>query len=297
MLKANGVLKAKNILDATIDAGFDLCGIARVEKLSDAQTRFTSWLDNGYGEGLEYLYRNEDMRFDPKLIVEGAKSVVVCAVNYKNSSSLGYVDDFEPKIASYAHNIDYHKTIKNMLFDVAKRLGLSEKGVAFRVFVDSAPIAEKMWAVKAGLGWIGRNSLLITPQFGSFVLLGELVIAEEVDCYSEPFSEVFCDTCGLCLLRCPNGAILSGGGIDTRRCISRLTIEKGAKSGADLHGWYFGCDVCQSVCPHNQKTPLAKNPLFMPIFDPKELKPNFWETTPEKELDHKIGKTPITRKR
>lgn len=157
-------------------AGFDLCGVAPCRHLVRNEQFFRRWLGDGRHASLGYLERNLDKRFDVRRLVEGAQTVVVCAVGYKNGLSDGYPDDFRAKIASYALTADYHATIKGMLGDLFGRLRAAEPALAGRAFVDSAPLVEKQLAVEAGLGWIGRQSLLVTPRFGSFVLLGELVL-------------------------------------------------------------------------------------------------------------------------
>ena len=158
-------------------AGFDLCGVAPCRHLVRNEQFFRRWLGDGRHASLGYLERNLDKRFDVRRLVEGAQTIVVCAVGYKNGLSDGYPDDFRAKIASYALTADYHATIKGMLGDLFGRLRAAEPALAGRAFVDSAPLVEKQLAVEAGLGWIGRQSLLVTPRFGSFVLLGELVLA------------------------------------------------------------------------------------------------------------------------
>ena len=167
-------------------AGFDLCGVAPCRHLVRNEQFFRRWLGDGRHASLGYLERNLDKRFDVRRLVEGAQTVVVCAVGYKNGLSDGYPDDFRAKIASYALTADYHATIKGMLGDLFGRLRAAEPALAGRAFVDSAPLVEKQLAVEAGLGWIGRQSLLVTPRFGSFVLLGELVLDAACDRYDEP---------------------------------------------------------------------------------------------------------------
>ena len=171
-------------------AGFDLCGVAPCRHLVRNEQFFRRWLGDGRHASLGYLERNLDKRFDVRRLVEGAQTVVVCAVGYKNGLSDGYPDDFRAKIASYALTADYHATIKGMLGDLFGRLRAAEPALAGRAFVDSAPLVEKQLAVEAGLGWIGRQSLLVTPRFGSFVLLGELVLDAACDRYDEPLAGV-----------------------------------------------------------------------------------------------------------
>ncbi|MBQ1253561.1 MAG: tRNA epoxyqueuosine(34) reductase QueG [Alistipes sp.] len=275
--------------------GFDLCGVARCEKLTFNNNALNSWLEKGYDSSLEYMSRNVDKRCDVRLMVEGAKTVIVCAVSYKSVVSDGYAEDDGCKIASYACNKDYHKTIKKMLKQLLKELKVKYPTLNGRVFVDSAPIFEKQYAVNAGLGWIGRQSLLITPEYGSYVLLGELVVDAYADNYDQPLQGVGCGECRRCMEACPNGAIVAPMTINTSRCISCHTIEQQPTSEIDLHGWIFGCDECQSCCPYNQKAAYHNNTLFDPIFNPRDISPTDWAAMSAKEFEARMGTTPLKR--
>ena len=250
------------------------------------------WLDGGNAEQLHYMHRNIDRRCDPRGLFEGAQSVVVCAVNYRNPLSAGYPEGFGgARVASYALCVDYHTTIKRMLQQMAERLRAIYPTLTGRCFVDTAPLMEKALAVRAGLGAVGRNSLLLTPQYGSFVLLGELVLADEIDHYDAPLDWSPCGECHLCERLCPVGAINPNRTIDTRRCISAVTLEVGGS--ADTHGWVCGCDECQTRCPHNHGKPLSDNPAFMPIIDP--LKPEVERLLSARELAPEFATTPLAR--
>ena len=268
------------------EAGFDLCGVAQCHNFEEDKSFLKEWIGQGYASSLDYLKRNIECRADANLLVEGAKSVIVCAVSYKNKISDGYPADHTAKVASYACTTDYHTTIKQMLFDLCKRLKEIDADFSARCFVDSAPIFEKRYAVEAGLGWVGRQSLLVTPEFGSLVLLGEIVMTAECNEYDKPLESVGCGECRRCIEACPNGAIKERH-IDTSRCISCATIEcRSDEGGCDTHGWIFGCDECQTVCPYNRKAPYFRNPKFTPLFNPIER-------TPEKE---EFKNTPMMRK-
>ena len=279
------------IKDAAHAVGFDMCGVARCRHLGDDTLFLKQWLDAGNGRGLDYLGRNIEKRGDASLLVEGAKSVIVCGVSYKNIYSDGYPDSCHQKIASYALTTDYHITIKKMLQQMCATLKQSCPTLSGRVFTDSAPVFEKRYAVDAGLGWIGRQSLLVTPKFGTFVLLGVAIISEECDSYDSPLQGVGCGECRRCVEACPNGAIIERH-IDTRRCISRATIEPGYDQSTPLHGWIFGCDECQSCCPYNRKVAATPNPLFAPTFDPLAID---WQKIDEAEFSLRFANTPISR--
>ena len=276
-------------------AGFDLCGVAPCRHLVRNEQFFRRWLGDGRHASLGYLERNLDKRFDVRRLVEGAQTVVVCAVGYKNGLSDGYPDDFRAKIASYALTADYHATIKGMLGDLFGHLRAAEPALAGRAFVDSAPLVEKQLAVEAGLGWIGRQSLLVTPQYGSYVVLGELILTEETDRYDAPFEGSRCGTCRSCIDNCPTGAVAPDRTIDTGRCISCRTIEREQPGQTDLHGWIFGCDACQSLCPWNRRAPQHRNAAFDTVFDPLALDAATWLGMDEAAFEALCGRTPLTR--
>lgn len=332
------VLKAEHIKELARSVGFDLCGIASVRNFSAEKVFFEGWLERGYGSSLDYLGRNVEKRFSPGLLMPGARSVIVCAVNYKNPFSLGYGEGPEAaKVASYAVAPDYHSIIKGMLASLAGKLEEGAGRLSWRTFSDSAPVLEKRWALEAGLGFIGRNTLLVSPRLGSFLLLGELIVDAPVDIYDQPYRGPGCGECRRCVAACPNGALTSDG-IDTRVCISRITIEKhvwelpapiisdgtlaaaadgrtGAsdvagfegtaggkkdggsppKSAVPLHGWIYGCDECQGVCPYNAAAPMCGNAAFAPVFDPTHMSREDWLSLTEEEFRKKFGDTPLRR--
>lgn len=277
------------------EVGFDLCGVAQYRRFEENRAFLERWIEWGYASSLDYLKRNIDCRADANMLVEGAKSVVVCAVSYKNAISEGYPDNHSAKVASYACTTDYHTTIKQMLFEMCRQLKAMSPNLSARCFVDSAPIFEKRYAVEAGLGWIGRQSLLVTPEYGTFVLLGEIVMTEELDEYDKPLESVGCGECRRCVDACPNGAVKERH-IDTARCISCATIERcGEGMQCDLNGWIFGCDECQTVCPYNRKARQYTNFKFAPQFNPVEMTPTAWLSLSEEEFSEKFGSTPLER--
>ena len=289
------MLHLEHIKQLAREVGFDLCGVAQCANFEGDRAFLEEWIAQGYASSLDYLKKNIERRSDATTLVEGAKSVIVCGVAYKNRISEGYPEGHKAKVASYACTTDYHTTIKQMLFELGKRLKEVCPDLSARCFVDSAPIFEKRYAVEAGLGWIGRQSLLITPQFGSFVLLGEIVTTEVCDHYDKPLVSVGCGECRRCVEACPNGAVKERH-IDTSRCISCATIERlGEGEKAPLHGWIFGCDECQSVCPYNRKAPLSTNPLFAPKFNPVAMTPEEWLALSDDSFAEHFGTTPLLR--
>lgn len=289
------MLDHRNIKRLAVGEGFDLCGIAPCRHLAENEARFREWLAAGYQSSLDYLERNADKRFDPRRLVERARTAVVCAVAYKNRASEGYPPSCRTRIASYACAADYHTTIRDRLRRMLAALKAAHPALEGRAFVDTAPLCEKQLAVEAGLGWIGRQSLLVTPQYGSFVLLGELILTDEADAYDAPFEGSRCGRCRNCIESCPTGAIVAPKVIDTGRCISCHTIEREPSGGIDLDGWIFGCDRCQSCCPHNQKAPMHANRAFDPVFDPLTMDAAAWMVLDETEFEARMGATPLTR--
>lgn len=233
--------------------GFDACGFARAESLPEEQrSSIKEWLSNGSHGEMSYMGRNLDKRLDPRLLVEGCRTVIVVALNYYPSQ---HQRTDTPKVARFAYGLDYHQIIRgklNQLLDRMREQGIQVLG---RAFSDSAPILERYWAWKAGLGWIGKNQQLILPGKGSYFLLGELLIDLELD-YGTPIPN-HCGGCSKCLQACPTAA-LNGNRLDANRCLSYLTIEKKGSFTANEtklvsdSNWIFGCDICQEICPWNR---------------------------------------------
>lgn len=292
------MISTEKILGFASEAGFTACGVSPASPLIAQDRNIESWLRNGYDSGLSYMHRNREKRSDPGLLFEGAKSIVVCAAAYRNKA-WDQRENHNPRISSYAIGTDYHITVKNMLHDVLQRIVSEYPGVRGRCFTDSAPVLEKSWAVEAGLGWRGKNSLILTPEAGSFVFLGEIILDTDADIYSTPYAKDGCGSCTACIDACPTSAIVAPYIIDTGRCISRLTTEKLPDSRIsdtqDTHGWIFGCDICQSVCPHNRRPLPTGAQAFVPVFDPTTAGRDFWEKLDEQSFDRIFGKTPMAR--
>ncbi len=287
------MLKSADIKELVAKAGFDLCGVTRAEYLPLGADRFSEWLECGYGDGLEYLHRNQELRFDASRLMDGGQTVVVCAINYKGELSLTQDVTSGVGVASYALMRDYHKSIKKLLKVVLRELQTLYPGLNGRIFTDSAPLLEKGLAVNAGLGWIGRQSLLITPEFGSFVLLGELLLDQEADCYDVESQGGSCGSCRKCIDSCPSSAINDNRTIDTRKCIACRTIEWEDSGDEPLAGWVFGCDICQRCCPHNQRTPLAENPEMQRKLTPPTA--DEWMAMDDDEFAKFTQGTPLKR--
>lgn len=234
------MLNSEEIKRIALEVGFDACGIARAEALADEEYPLREWLRRGWHGDLDYMDRNVDKRMDPRLLVEGAQSVICCVSAYCPPTTIG-------GIAAYARHREYHKVVKDMLFVLRERLGIEGK-----ICCDTVPISDKHWAARAGLGWIGRHTLLVTPRWGSWVNLGEIVTTEECDTYDAPLPSG-CTDCNLCVEACPNHAI-GDKMIDVRRCTAYYTThhQKDIPPDVDAHGYTQGCDICQLACPFNK---------------------------------------------
>lgn len=289
------MLDHRNIKRLAAGEGFDLCGIAPCRHLAENEARFREWLAAGYQSSLDYLERNADKRFDPRRLVERARTAVVCAVAYKNRASEGYPPGCRTRIASYACAADYHATIRDRLRRMLAALKAAHPALEGRAFVDTAPLCEKQLAVEAGLGWIGRQSLLVMPDLGSYVVLGELLLTDQTDRYDIPYAGSGCGACRRCVEHCPTGAIVSDRVVDTNRCIACHTIELQPAAEVTLDGWIFGCDACQSCCPYNRLSPQHRNPAFDPLFDPAAMTPGDWLAMDDAAFEARCGRTPLVR--
>lgn len=279
-----------------LQVGFDACGISKADYLQDQEVQLHHWLDSGYQGEMGYMERNIDKRLDPRVLVSNAKSVISVLLNYHPGNP--DISTYPPKISRYALSHDYHIVVKDKLYQL---LGLIRKefgNVEGRAFVDSAPVLEKTWAVRAGLGWIGKNSLLIHPKLGSYVFIGELIIDLEIET-STTHAPNRCGTCTRCLDACPTGAIVSPSVIDSRKCISYLTIEKKTQLTEEeqnsLNGWCFGCDICQEVCPWNSKATISKCEELMPKQEILDLSPNELKSISKEQFDTIFNDTPLSR--
>lgn len=233
--------------------GFEACGIAEAGLLVNESPVFREWLKRELHAGMGYMSRNVDKRLDPTLLNEWARSVIMLTYNYYPQDSS--LSEGTNKISKYAYGKDYHDVIKSILRDLVEAIEDEMGEIISRVFVDSAPVMEKAWAVKCGLGWIGKNSCLISRKHGSFFFLGSIITNIELN-YDMEETNNYCGNCSSCIDACPNGAIIAPGVLDSSKCISYLSIEhQGDFSAGDLdmlHGWIFGCDICQDVCPYNR---------------------------------------------
>lgn len=264
--------------------GFDFCGISKATFLEEEAPRLEKWLkENRHGK-MDYMANHFDKRLDPRLLVDGAKSVVSLLYNYYPSQQQ---TENAPKLSKYAYGNDYHEVIKTKLKELVNSLQEQIGGINGRVFTDSAPVMDKAWAKKSGLGWIGKNSNLINKQQGSFFFIAELIIDLELE-YDGPIDD-YCGTCTKCIDACPTEAIITPYVVDGSKCISYLTIELKENIPTEFKGkmdnWVFGCDVCQDVCPWNRFSKPHQEPLFNNTNGLLSYSSKEWEEITEEVFD------------
>ena len=281
----NKFSNSKEIKAIATRLGFMGCGISKAEFLEHEASRFEKWLNKNHHGTMSYMERNFDKRLDPRKLVPGAKSVISLLYNYFPSKR--QKDKNAPKLAKYAYGKDYHKVIKDKMyeftFEISKKIG----EVNGRVFVDSAPILEKSWAAKSGLGWVGKNTNLIRKNSGSFFFISQLIIDLELDTDS-PVTD-HCGTCTACIDACPTNALHEHYKIDASKCISYLTIELKESIPSDFKGslenWVFGCDICQDVCPWNRFSKPHNEEKFNPSSEIMGFSSTDWY-----EITHEVYK-------
>ena len=265
--------------------GFLSCGISKAVFLEEEATKLENWLNDGKHGEMKYMENHFDMRLDPRKLVPDAKSVISLSYNYFNENL--QKDKEAPKISKYAYGNDYHKVIKVKLKILFKELQKEFGDINGRVFIDSAPIMEKAWAAKSGLGWIGKNTNLISQKVGSFYFLAEIIVDLEFE-YDTPVTD-HCGSCTACIDSCPTGALVKPYEIDASKCISYLTIELKDEIPSEFNGkmdnWAFGCDVCQDVCPWNRFSRKHNEPLFNPNQEMMKMGKKEWEELTEETFE------------
>lgn len=261
--------------------GFDYCGIAKATTLDEDARRLEAWLKQGFHGSMQYMENYFDLRIDPAKLVPGAKSVITLLKNYYPQQEIAQ----EYKVSKYAYGKDYHTVIKaslkNMMLDLQQSIG----SFGGRGFVDSAPVLERTWAQRSGLGWIGKNGNLITKESGSFYFIATLITDLDLQ-YDDPFAKDFCGSCRRCIEACPTEAIGENKVVNGSKCISYFTIElKEETIPADMQGkfrnWMFGCDTCQDVCPWNRFSKPHSEEGFSPLAEMFNLTTKEWEALSE----------------
>jgi epoxyqueuosine reductase len=279
------------------ELGFSFCGISKAEFLAEEAPRLEEWLKRNYQGKMSYLENHFDKRLDPTLLVLGAKSVISLLYNYYPEKDLAKENSDNFKIAKYAYGEDYHHVVKDKLKIFLEKIQEEIGQVEGRAFVDSAPVHERAWAKKSGLGWIGKNSLLLNRSMGSFFFLAELVIDLELE-YDGPVKD-YCGTCTACMDACPTDAIPEPYVVDGSKCISYFTIELKEEIPTTEKGkfenWMFGCDICQDVCPWNSFSKPHNEARFIPHSDLQNMSQQDWTEITEDVFQKIFKKSAVKR--
>ena len=275
--------------------GFQSCGISKAEFLEEEAPRLETWLNKGYHGEMQYMENHFDKRLNPTLLVDGAKSVISLSYNYFPKVKIDEINNF--KISKYAYGEDYHEVIKDILKNMVAEIQEEIGEFGFRVFVDSAPVLEKAWARKSGLGWVGKNANLITKKHGSFYFLAEIICDLELE-YDLAVTD-HCGSCRACIDACPTQAIVSDRIVDGSKCISYATIELKNEIPDYFNGkmddWMFGCDVCQDVCPWNRFSAPTLQEKFAPNFQKLNFRKNEWKELTQELFSEIFKKSAVKR--
>ncbi|CAA9408102.1 MAG: Epoxyqueuosine reductase [uncultured Pyrinomonadaceae bacterium] len=257
----------EQIKQKALEIGFHKVGIVRAEPLCEEGERLKEWLANDYHGEMRWMEREPEKRYDPRLIFPEARSMVVVALNYFTPHEHEETDA-KGKVSRYAWGDDYHDVLKEKLRELLAFIKSIEETADGKICVDTAPVMDKAWAVRAGLGWIGKHSNVITKEYGSWIFIGEVLLNLELD-YESKIINDYCGTCTMCLDACPTGAIVAPYIVDSNRCLSYATIESRApdlpsETSENLNGWLYGCDICQDVCPWNRFEKPTEEARFEP---------------------------------
>jgi epoxyqueuosine reductase len=292
----SAAIHTKIVKETAALLGFDFCGIAKAQFLNDDARRLETWLNKGMHGSMQYMEKHFDIRTDPTKLVPGAKSIITLLINYSPEEKQ---DTDSPKVSKYAYGKDYHDIIREKLnhffFLLKEKIG----EIHGRGFVDSAPVLERAWAQKSGLGWIGKNGNLINKKQGSFFFIASLITDLDLLADEEGIKD-YCGTCTKCIDECPTEAILPNKVVDGSKCISYFTIElKDAlipdKMKGKFDNWLFGCDVCQDVCPWNRFSKPNTEEGFKPIHEILHYSTNDWEELTEEKFKIIFSKSPLKR--
>lgn len=283
------------IKDKAKKFGFMNCGISKAGFLEEDAKPLENFLKNNYHGEMSYMENYFDKRLDPTLLVEGSKSVISLSYNYFPKEKISETDNF--KISKYAYGEDYHEIIKEILREMVAELQQEIGDFHFRVFVDSAPVLERSWARKSGIGWVGKNANLITKQSGSFYFLAEIICDLQLE-YDSSVTD-HCGTCTACIDACPTVAIVSEKVIDGSKCISYATIELKNEIPESfqnrMEDWMFGCDICQDVCPWNRFSLAHNQPKFAPNDFLKNYRKEEWRELTQELFSEIFRKSPVKR--
>lgn len=277
------------------ELGFDYCGISKAEFLEEEAPKLETWLSRGMQGTMSYMERNFDKRLDPRKLFEGAKSVVSVLLNYYPGETIQNPESY--RISKYAYGKDYHLVLKDKLKTLLQCIRETVGDVQGRAFTDSAPIMDKVWAQKSGLGWIGKHANLLNRGIGSFFFIGELIL--DLDLEPDGPLKDYCGSCTRCMDACPTEAIAAPYVVDGSKCISYFTIELKEEIPSEMQGkfgdWIFGCDICQEVCPWNRFAQPHRTPEFEPFESVQKWKKKEWEEITEEVFNKVFKDSPLKR--
>lgn len=287
---------SEQIINKSVDLGLFACGISRAEHLPEDEEKTESWLENGFHGEMGWMERNKEKRYDPTKLVPGAKSVITVLYSYTPKEKITKPGSYH--ISAYAYGSDYHKVLKDKLYQLLTFIDSKTEKCNARVFVDSAPVLDRAWANKSGLGFIGKNTMLINRKGGSNFFIGHIILDIELDYNGQEADKNFCGSCTLCIKACPTNAI-EPFKLDARKCISYLTIEHRSeipeKFKDQFEDWIFGCDICQDICPWNRDAKPNNEPLFEPIEELGQFDKQAWQNLNEQQFDEIFKDSAIQR--
>lgn len=287
---------SNEIKQKALSLGFDLCGISTIEELGTEKKFLEKWLKQNYHGDMAYMARNIDKRVNPSLLVDGTQSVISVLLNYFPQKNLHPESHY--KISKYALGTDYHYVIKDKLKKLMEFIEQHYPNTPMRAFTDSAPVLDKSWALKSGLGWMGKNTLLINKKMGSFFFIGEIIVGMDMQADS-PLEKEYCGSCTKCIDACPTDALKDPYIMDATKCISYLTIE--SKNDIpnelvpNLNNWIFGCDICQDVCPWNSKANPSTESVFKISDELALMKKQDWEELEKPQFKKLFKSSPVER--
>ncbi len=284
------------ISETSTSLGFDDCGFSEAGFLAEHASLMEQWLENGFQGDMSYLERNKEKRYNPTLLVENTRTVVTVLQNYYPSELLPESSGY--KIAKYAYGSDYHQVIRNKLMLLLAEIEKVTGPLEARVFTDSAPVLDRAWAEKCGLGFVGKNTCLIHPRKGSFFFIGHLFLPIALEADQTTITD-YCGTCRRCIDACPTGALVDAHQLDANKCISYLTIEYRGELPQQLkpqfNDWIFGCDICQDVCPWNRFAKPHQEPLFALKADLKDMQKSDWESLSKEQFSNLFKRSAVER--
>lgn len=292
------MLNAERAKETARRLGADTVGITRPAAVDNPE-RFIRWLENGMAGEMTYLSRHLEVRLDPTKLLPDAKAIIVVGLNYFPPEGTPMKGDHLYKVARYAWGVDYHRTIRKLLKNLRQEIKRHEPELKARICVDTAPFMDKYWAQKAGLGWQGKHTNLVSRQWGSWLLLGSLILNREFDRYDTPELD-HCGNCRACLDACPTGALFAEYNLDATRCISYWTIESKSEDipadiSRNLNGWVFGCDICISVCPFNKFQKPFSDRSFAKLESVGTVESGEVAFHSESEFKERFARSPISR--